>query len=361
MRIDTTVIIPCHDPQRPIRRAVCSALKSAGTRVLVIAHNTDTAAMKRAVGTVDGLSSIGSEASRVEVIGFSDGVNSPAGPFNYGLDIAKTIFVARLDSDDVLETGAVDSWRKLALRWKADMVLTRLHRGQSQAPIHAPAVRPWLYGVADPVQDRLFYRNAPLGLIRLSRVRELQLHMTEELSVGEDIAFSTQLYASSRVVVQRRGPGYLVGEDADNRVTEIPRPIDKQLQHITDLLNRNFISGLEATTRESIAIKTLRILIFGVLDTREKSWWSPRSREALAEYAQAVMDFAPGCEQVFSRADTALLDAILNPSISVDIMYSRAQARRKFFTPQALIPAYPKGWWHREGPLRFDVASFLVR
>ena len=268
---------------------------------------------------------------------------------------------SRYCGDDVLETGAVDSWRKLALRWNADMVITRQHRGKTRRPIHTPAVRPWLYGVADPVRDRLFYQNAPRGLIRLSRMRELRLYMTEGLPVGEDIAFSARLYTSSRVVVQRRGPGYLMGEDADNRVTEIPRPIDEQLQHITDLLARNFISGSDAATRESIAIKTLRILIFGVLDTREKSWWNPRSREALAEYAQAVMDFAPGCEQVFSRADTALLDAILNPSTSVDIMYSRAQARRKFFTPQALIPAYPKGCWHREGPLRFDVASFLVR
>lgn len=349
---DTTVVIACHDPNRPIRRAVSSVLRSSGVNVLVVAHNTELKGMRVALGSL---------ASQVRVEPFADGIPSPAAPFNHGLDIADTKFVSIMGSDDVLETGAVDCWRVLSKRWDADMVLTRLHQGKARRPIHAPAVRPWLYGVADPVRDRLFYRNAPLGLIRLSRLRELGIHMTEGLSVGEDIAFSARLYTSSRVVVQRRGPGYLVGEDADNRVTEKPRPINEQLHHITDLLARNFISELDATTRESIAIKTLRILIFGVLDTREKSWWSTNSREALAEYAQAVMDFAPGCEQVFSRADTALLDTILNPSISVDIMYSRAQARRKFFTPQALIPAYPKGWWHREGPLRFDVASFLVR
>lgn len=349
---DTTVVIACHDPNRPIRRAVASVLCSSEVNVLVVAHNTEPKGMRAALGSL---------ASQVRVEPFADGIPSPAAPFNHGLDIADTKFVSIMGSDDVLETGAVDCWRVLSKRWDADMVLTRLHRGKARRSIHAPAVRPWLYGVADPVHDRLFYRNAPLGLIRLSRLRELGLHMTEGLSVGEDIAFSTRLYTSSKVVVQRRGPGYLVREDANNRVTEMPRPINEQLHHITDLLARNFTSELDAKARESIAIKTLRILIFGVLDTREKSWWSTGSREALAKYAQAVIDFAPGCEQVFSRADTALLDAILNPSISVDMMYSRAQARRKFFTPQALIPAYPKGWWHREGPLRFDVASFLVR
>lgn len=349
---DATVVIACHDPNRPIRRAVASALRSSGVNVLVIAHNTDPEGMRAALGPL---------TSRVRVEPFADGIPSPAGPFNHGLAIADTRFVSIMGSDDALETGAVDSWRVLAKRWDADMVLTRLHRGKARRPIHAPAVRPWLHGVADFAKDRLYYRSAPLGLMRRERLEELGLRMTPDFPVGEDIAFSMRLYSSSPVVVQRRGPGYLVGEDAKTRVTTTSRPVDVELQHITDLLSRSWVADWSAEMRAGVAIKTLRIHVFGLLLNREMDFWTAAQRVSLAEIAQSLCDFAPGCERAFSRADTALLQAILNPQSSNEQLLRLAQARSRFFTPAALVPAYAQGWCHREGPLRFDVASFLVR
>lgn len=349
---DATVVIACHDPNRPIRRAVTSVLRSSGVNVLVVAHNTEPKGMRAALGSLD---------SQVRVEPFTDGIPSPTGPFNHGLVIADTRFVSIMGSDDVLETGAVDYWRVLAKRWDADMVLTRLHRGKARRPIHAPAVRPWLYGAADFVKDRLYYRSAPLGLMRRERLEELGLRMTPEFPVGEDIAFSMRLYSSSTVVVQRRGPGYLVGEDVKTRVTTTPRPVDVELRHITDLLSRPWIADWNAAMREGVAIKTLRIHVFGLLLNREMDFWTPAQRESLAEITQSLCDFAPGCERAFSQADTALLQAILNTQTPNEQLLQLAHARSRFFSPAALVPAYAQGWWHREGPLRFDVASFLVR
>lgn len=353
---DSTVVIACHDPARPLKRAVASVLRCKAALPLVVAHNLNSAVLRKELGKL---------AKHCRIIECRDGIHSPAGPFNAGLAAAETEFVAIQGSDDVLEAGAVEAWERLATRFSADMVLTRLHRGSKRRPIHAPPVRPWLCGPADFVRDRLYYRSAPLGLMRTKTLRDLGLKMTARLAVGEDIAFSMRLYSEGRVAVQRRGPGYLIGEDGPARVTMDPRPLENELAHIPDLLSRPWIHQWSPAASEGVAIKTLRIHIFGCLDTRPQSWWDDSAhegqREKLAGLAREVLDFAPDCVRAFSRADTALLGAILDPTVPTARMLELAQARRHFLSPAALLPAHLGGLTHREGTLRFSTASFLVR
>ncbi|NMW65279.1 glycosyl transferase [Mobiluncus mulieris] len=364
-----TVVIACHDPKRPLRRAVASVLQSRAAKVLVVAHNLEAVQLAAVLDKDVSGSGRGAGAGRlsthprVEILELCDGLHSPAGPFNYGLSRVQTRFAAIMGSDDFLDPGAVDVWVALAKRYHADMVITRLQRGGRDArrPVHTPPVRPWLRGLADFRRDRLYYRSAPLGLMRVSRLRELGLEMTPGLAVGEDIAFSMRLYASSRVVVQRRGLGYVVGEDGPARVTLQSRPIAEELGHVTDLLGRAWAKAWPVAVRRAVAAKTLRIHVFGVVLNRERDWWDVEQRQALAAITRELLDFAPGCERVFSRADTALLAAILNPTIPVDVLRQRAQARRRFLSFGALMPAHREGWFAAEGPWRFAAASFLVQ
>ena len=321
-----------------------------------------------------------------------DGIHSPAGPFNHGLALVETPFGAVMGSDDVLEDGAVDAWLELARRYRAQVVLTRLGRGGvgdlvgegvgdlvgeggaggggvagsaagcgKRRPVHTPPVRPWLRGPAHFVRDRLYYRSAPLGLLEMQQIRRLGLQMTTGLAVGEDLAFSMRLYCASRVVVQRCGPGYLVGEDGPARVTLATRPVEAELAHIPDLLERAWMRQWSSPAREGLAVKTLRIHVFGLVTNRAEDWWDNQQRRELAAMARRVLDFAPGCQRVFSRADAALLRDILNPNVPAAQLLAHARARRRHVSLNALVAARGTGWWHREGPLRFAAASFLVR
>ena len=149
--------------------------------------------------------------------------------------------------------------------------------------------------------------------------------------------------------------------DGPARVTLQSRPIAEELGHVTDLLGRAWAKAWPVAVRRAVAAKTLRIHVFGVVLNRERDWWDVEQRQALAAITRELLDFAPGCERVFSRADTALLAAILNPTIPVDVLRQRAQARRRFLSFGALMPAHREGWFAAEGPWRFAAASFLVQ
>ena len=375
---EATIVIACHDSRRPLRRAVASVLRSRGACALVVAHNLEAEVLRGVLGDLAG-------DPRVGVVELRDGIHSPAGPFNHGLALVGTPFGAVMGSDDVLEDGAVDAWLELARRYRAQVVLTRLGRGGvgdlvgeggagggagvagsaagcgKRRPVHTPPVRPWLRGPAHFVRDRLYYRSAPLGLLEMQQIRRLGLQMTTGLAVGEDLAFSMRLYCASRVVVQRCGPGYLVGEDGPARVTLATRPVEAELAHIPDLLERAWMRQWSSPAREGLAVKTLRIHVFGLVTNRAEDWWDNQQRRELAAMARRVLDFAPGCQRVFSRADTALLRDILNPNVPAAQLLAHARARRRHVSLNALVAARGTGWWHREGPLRFAAASFLVR
>ena len=96
------LVIAVHTPTRPIARAVRSAL-SAGrsARVTVVCHNVDRADI---AAVLDGLA----DDDRVRLIELRDGLFSPSGPFNAGLDAADATWVSIMGSDDELEPGALD-------------------------------------------------------------------------------------------------------------------------------------------------------------------------------------------------------------------------------------------------------------
>ena len=101
---DVDVIIAVHDPRRRIDRAVGSVLTSrAVSRVIVVCPGVDPVEIEATARTTD---------ARVEFVRFDDGVRSPAGPFNHGLDLATGRYVMIMGSDDELTPGAVDEWRR---------------------------------------------------------------------------------------------------------------------------------------------------------------------------------------------------------------------------------------------------------
>ena len=153
---DVDVVIAIHDPRRDIARSVGSALTSASVaRVIVVCHNTPVDGIAAGLGTL-------ADDSRVQLEAFDDGLRSPAGPFNRGLDLATARFTSIMGSDDELASGAVDAWAQAAARERADVVVPPLrHAGGGLVP--TPPTRPRRIAGLDGIRDRLSYRTAPLG------------------------------------------------------------------------------------------------------------------------------------------------------------------------------------------------------
>lgn len=352
---DVDLIVAVHDPRRRVERAVASALRGtqAKLRVTVVIHNTEQGPIAHRLGSL-------LEDHRVRLLQHSDGVPSPAGPFNAGLEAATARFTSVMGSDDELSPGAIDAWVGLADRLSASAVLARVRLAQG-AYVSTPVARPCRGPLRDPVLDRLSYRSAPLGLV--SRREFAELRFTEGVSVGEDVAYVSRVWFSGeRLAYARRTPPYLVHADAAERASLSSRPVADELAFVPLLLDAKWFAELEERSRQSVIVKLMRVNLFGAVWNRRTCLkWSASDRDHLGAVGRRLVQDGGGIEQVFSHRDRQLLDAILDSSVPDSRLCELSRLRRKFWHPSALLTRDLSGMLHREAPLRFAAASTLQR
>ena len=355
------LVVAVHTAERPVARAVASALDcQVPVRVTVVAHHVEPARIEANLAHV-----AVPDGSSVRVLALSDGTRSPAGPFNHGLDAATAPFVGVMGSDDRLAPGALDSWVALQRRTGAAVVVARLAHavagGGAGRPVPTPPARPGRSAGLDGVRDRLSYRSAPLGLLERATLDRLGLRFTPGLEVGEDVEVVTRLWFSGApVAFDRRGPAYLVEDDAGDRITYVSRPVDAELAFVERIVAAPWFLAYPGAQRSAAAVKFLRIHVFGLLGNRDEAFWDDDERRSLACVARGLLDVAPGVERVLSRADRVVLDAVLDPAVPVADLLARGRARRLHGRPATLLPRDVRQVFAREAPLRLMAASVLV-
>jgi len=360
---DVDLIVAVHSPDRPVERAVRSVLAGteADVRVTVVCHGLATDVVANRLDSF-------AEDPRLRLVRHDDGMRSPAGPFNAGLGLATAAFTSVMGSDDTLEPGALDSWLALAGRRQADVVIARL-RHASGAGVPTPPVRPWRRGLLDGVRDRLSYRSAPLGLVRRERFGDLRF--TERVAVGEDIPYVSRLWFSPARVVLDRGPAYVIGDDAEDRVTLVPRPVADELAYVPHVVDAAWFAALTDEQRLALVVKLLRVQVFGAVANRpDPAWWTASERADLARLTAALVAAAPRVRRVLSRADLRLLGVVAETGSgredgtegarTSERLVAAAVDRRRFGRPSTLLPADPRAVLHREAPLRWAAASWIV-
>lgn len=355
MQLDSKVeiVIACHSPNRPIARAVESIIEGNGgfASATVVCHNVETRLIQEQIPPT--------VRKQVKFLELQDGIPSPSGPFMFGLQKAEAPWVGIMGSDDFYEAGTIDAL--LSLSAGQDAVIPRVHYDTGDV-MRTPVTRPIPRLSRDAVRDRLFYRSAPLGLIRKSFLFERGLELDAHLRIGEDLRMSTLLWATGKIAVQRRGPGYVVGNDASDRVTLSLPPVADELRHVASVWGEDTITRLSHVQQVSLGTKFLRIHIFGAALYRSRSAaWQPGDREALAAAAARIIDRVPDAVAPLSLADRDLLDAILDPDTADSRIAELSEARRKFGTPKTLLPRSLRHILHREAPLRFMSASALIK
>lgn len=351
------VVIAVHTPTRPIGRAVASVLKGNAehAQVTVVCHNVEVASIKNELAP--------GHRGKVRLLSHDDGLSSASGPFNAGMRASAAQFVSIMGSDDTLEPGAVASWLELAQATQADCVMTRLAIGPQRRRVPTPPVRAFSAKrlIADPVRDRLSYRSAPLGLVSTSARGRLGAELVEGMPVGGDVAYVTRLWCETKVAVDRAGPGYVIGEDACDRVTYAPRPIEHELGFLRHLITQDWFTAYPRSVRTAVATKLLRIHLFGAVFNRsDPSWWTSPEREALAAVTTELLEVAPRAADPLSIADHRLLSAMRDVTVSAEVLVATARERRRHGRPSTVIPAHMGRLAHREAPPRFMSASWLA-
>ncbi|RZS59928.1 glycosyltransferase [Xylanimonas ulmi] len=358
LRVD--MVVALHDPRRPIERAVASLLADGvPVRVTVVCHGIDPSPIAERLATV------GAVPGSVRVVAFADGVQSPTGPFMYGLRMATAEHVGIMGSDDWLDPGALRAWLEAA-DLGADVVVGRL-RHQSGQTVRAPLVRPWRTRRLDPVRDRLAYRTAPLGLFRRCLLSDPEWSLTPGLRTGDDLAFGVRIWTSAARIDYPRGrAAYVIGSDATERVTTAPHPVSDVLAPIEHLLDRPWFADLPAPVRRAVAIKLVRVHLLGAVAARtEASRWMPGEPERLAHVLARCVAQAPNVPAPFSRADRCVIDAALRPGVSAVTLAAVAERRRTASRLDGVLTARLRDALMRESTARrylnYALSRFVER
>lgn len=297
------VVIAIHDATRRLDRALDSVFAGAPAQVraIVVCHGLDPAEIEHQLVSV--------LRDRVEVVAFADGVRSPAGPFNAGIGRSGADYVSLMGSDDYLEFGALAAWQRIAATRSCDAVIAeQVH--QDGTFIASPLVRPWRSHHLDAVRDRLYYRSAPLGLLRRAYLVENDLRLTEGATSGEDIVMSTMLWSHAHCELARRAPRYVIGADAVSRTSTKPQPFHDLVGVILTVLGEPRLRELPLGQRRSLAIRIARtVLIGGVRARGSEAEWDATQIDAMRRALAFLDDFGPGYSAPLSRAERQILDA----------------------------------------------------
>ena len=350
-------IIAIHDASRPLRRALESLLGaglSVGNqlRITVVCHN---------VPRVDIESRLPDEvAGVVRFLELHDGVPSAAGPFTLGMAAATGRYVSIMGSDDWLEPGALRSWLALA-EARGYTALIAPERHADGRRVRTPPVRPLRSGALDAVRDRLVYRTAPLGLLRRDAIERLGLAFPPGLRTGEDQFFSAKLWFSGEPIgYARRAPNYVVGADAEQRVTLAPRPVRDELRFVTQLVDGGWFRSIPLRERRAIATKLVRIHVFSVATRWGEAGADSTDRAGMRDLLALLDRRAPGFERPLARADLSLLAALRDEHTPSHVVSRLTIARRAFGSPATILCRDIRGQFAPDGPIRFMIASALL-
>jgi hypothetical protein len=347
------IVVPVHSPTRPVARLAESVLEGtrAPVRLLFIAHDTPASGLAESLGRWAG-------DTRVEIVEHADGVRSPAGPLRRALDLVSAPYFTKIDSDDRLAPGAIDSWLHTADALGVDIVMPRMREDGARGCFPTPPRRR-LRRVLDPVRDRLAYRTSTMGLIS-SSLRDAA-RPSPGLAVGEDIVPSIRLWFSgARIGAAESGARYLVGSDARDRTTAGARPIAQDLAFVDVLLADPVWVGMTHGARVAVATKMLRVHVSSAVVRAARRGWPRGDLASATAAASALAGAAPGVRRVLSRADVALLDELVSGG-DPERAAMLAAARFRYLRPASLTTARVADVLRRDAPLRFLAASEIAR
>jgi glycosyltransferase involved in cell wall biosynthesis len=255
-----SVIVPVHNSNRPIFRAVNSIVSDLTAEflneieVIVVCHEVSPEVIGEKLGHLR-------QNSSVKLLTYKDGVRSPAGPINHGIRNASGQWILILGSDDSLEPNfATEYLTTLSKNRGLDVILLPIKLSNGSKYYPSPVPQLGLRKNLITIRDRLFYRTAPTALVRrgLLQSNETELY-TEGISNGEDLIHSTWLWThAERIHMDRKLPHYIIGEDATDRVTSLDYSVEELREPLEILTSRLWFLSLAPRIRNSFGIKYLR-------------------------------------------------------------------------------------------------------
>lgn len=344
-RLLAQFVVAVHQTNRPVRRAVESVLTCPNAGAIVVAHGISK----------DDLDLPASD--RVHIIECPDGLGFPGVPKNRGISHATAPFVGILDSDDWYEDGAVSALINHLTEGTTDGVLAPLRfQGREKALLPLTLRQKNLLAS----RDRLFYRTAPLGLFRRQVMQDRRYRLSEDVLTGEDIQPSVRLWTDGlSVSFFLEDPAYVVGDDAQERVTSAPLPAAQSVKAIENLVTSGELSRLPFKERTSLAVKLLRVHILQrVKQQVAKGTLTAKDLQKYACTGRRIHAAVPEARKVLSDVDQQILGAILAGNLQ--LVNQKISSATSSSIKARVLPSSPRLALARESNLRTTLTAKLT-
>lgn len=337
---DVDVIIPLHRPDRPIAatiESVASELQGVLTRAIVVLHDLELAG-----DTLEQLQRV------AMVISHRDGIPSPSGPRNAGLDSATARYVFFLDSDDALAPGCLGALCRVAEASGADVVLPSVRDGDRY--VGTPLALRRSTSTLDVVRHHLFMRSHVPALIRRATLLDSGIRYPAGIRTGQDFVMMAQLYATASTAIALDAV-YIMADDGRQRVSRTPLPAEHQLAAVHAILTSPWAQALPTSQREALVHRILSINLAGGW-RRKRQMGHPLPTESHAKMRALALSLAPGAADYLSVRDRMTLRFDDDPGPWHRILTAR---------PLGLIPTTLRGASSLRGPLGIELRSLIVR
>jgi hypothetical protein len=333
------VIVPLHRPDRNYLEAVRSAqssVQAVATRVLLVLHGIE----------LDD-SAISALRPLATVVRCDDGIPSPSGPRNEGLEHATAPFVFFLDSDDRLADRCLRQLVDVAEEIGADVVLPSILDGDGF--VGTPLASSRRACPLDVVKHHLFARAHSFALIRRSLLERRGIEYPTGIRTGEDLVIMAQLYASGVTAMAFDAVYELVGHKGE-RITTSALPPGDQLAAVSHLVAAPWAARLASREREALAHRLLAVNL--------ASGW--RHRQSMG-HAPSADDHAAARDSVLELAPRSAALLSLRDRYSLRFEETRSNSSLLLRPWAGLVPTSVRGLVSPRGPILYQARVWLVR
>lgn len=361
--LDAQIVVAIHDPKRHFEDVIRTVLEDDAcvTGVIAVLHNLGP---KDLQGVIDRLEALGyGPSGRLAIVEHSDGIPSPAGPKNRGLDACTARWVGFADSDDNIDQGALSAWVAQGEAMGADAVLAPLRDSDgSLAPTPPIRVGRSFRRLCSAAPDRLYYRASPMGIYKRGLVLRSGARMTEKAKTGEDIAFMAAVLSGGAkiAIADPRNGAYLIQDDAASRATTSEKTIKEQLMGLMGVLNSEVVSQMTAKEKKCLALKLLRRDLLEIIMQRME--WGIRDEDsrAILNVVRIVSHRLGNVVGYLSRSEVSVLTAVTTIPVDTAALSHALESVQHYRSVKSLIPNNPLHFFAAQGPFRYRVASKMM-
>lgn len=318
------VVVPVHDASRPVARAIASIRRSAvPTRIIVVLHGISANRWD-----LDG--------DDLHVEHLEDGIPSPSGPRNLGLDAALAPWVAFVDSDDELDDGVLGTLVAAAEELRVDVCIPRID--VEGTTIRTPLRTGHRAQHLDVVANDLYRRSHAFGLFRRGALADIGARFPSGIRRGEDLVFTAQVWGSLPVGIAPRAV-YHLRDGAVERATTASLTPREEVAFINPILNSEWFVDLMPAHRRLLVRRCLESNLVDAIG-RAGGLDAAGIFEAARD---RLLSAAPDAESLLSWHAAMHLGLRAAPTI-----------------PGALlrcVPAATAGFVHPSGPIRASAAK----